>query len=131
MPSEPLLTQDDRTWAMAAHLLAILNYVTAVGGLIAVLILWLARRDTSPFVEESGRESLNFQITMLIAAAVGGVLTIILVGFLILAVVVVAGFVLPILAGLAASEGRRYRYPFILRLIPSPMPMAPPPPAEP
>lgn len=128
MPPEPMLTQEDRTWAMAAHLLSLLNLVTFVGGLIAVLVLWLSRRERSPFVEESGRESLNFQITMLLAAAVGGVLTLILVGFVVLAVVMIASFILPILAGLAASEGRRYRYPFTLRLIPSPLPMPAPPP---
>lgn len=131
LPNEPMLTQDDRTWAMASHLLGLLNYVTGLGGLIAVLILWLAKREQSPFIEESGRESLNFQITLLIAAVVGGILTLVLVGFLILAVVVVAGIVLPIVAGLAVSEGRRYRYPFTLRLIPSPTLLPPPPPAEP
>jgi uncharacterized Tic20 family protein len=128
MPPEPMLTQEDRTWAMASHLLSLLNLLTVAGGLIAVLILWLARRERSPFIEESGRESLNFQITMLLAAAVGGVLTLILVGFVVLGVVMIASFILPILAGLAASEGRRYRYPFTLRLIPSPLPIPPPPP---
>ena len=113
---------------MAAHLLALLNYVSGFGGLVAVLIVWLARRDRSPFVEEAGRESLNFQITLLLAAIAGGILTFILVGFLVLAAVALAGLILPILAGLAASEGRRYRYPFTLRLIPAPGLVPPMPP---
>jgi uncharacterized Tic20 family protein len=110
---------------MAAHLVQLLNFFTGFGGGICVLVLWLAMKDRSPLVESNARESLNFQITLLIAALVGGVLSLILVGFVILAVVVIAQLVLPIIAGLKASEGHSYSYPFTLRLIPGPAPMPP------
>lgn len=122
---QPLSSQDERTWAMAAHLVQLLNFFTGFGGGIAVLVIWLAMRDRSPLVEANGRESLNFQITLLIAAIVGGILCFILVGFLVIAVVLIAQLVLPIVAGLKATEGQAYRYPFTLRLIPGPAPMPP------
>jgi len=70
-----------------------------------------------PFVADQGKEALNFNITVFIAAFVSGILTLVLIGFQLLIVVGIAWLVLTILAGLAANKGETYRYPFTLRLI--------------
>jgi len=109
--SGPTPTADDRTMALLAHLLGI------VLGFIGPLIIWLVKKDQSPFVEDQSKEALNFQITLLIAYAIGGVTTMVCVGFIILPAVWLASLILSILAGVAANKGEAYRYPLTIRLI--------------
>src|SRR5438105_4208934 len=63
----PLPNKDETTMAMLCHLLAIFTHF------LGPLLIWLIKKDSSPFVDDQGKESLNFQITMLIADAVGAV----------------------------------------------------------
>ena len=81
------------------------------------LIVWLLKKDDSPFVGEHAREALNFQITLLIGYVISSILMYILIGFLLAGILWVANIVLCILAAIAASKGEEYRYPFTLRLI--------------
>ncbi|MBN8769723.1 MAG: DUF4870 domain-containing protein [Stenotrophomonas nitritireducens] len=102
---------------MFAHLAALAGIVIPLGNLLGPLIVWLVKKDTMPFVADQGREALNFNITVFIAAFVSGILTLVLIGFLLLIFVGIAWLVLTILAALAANKGEAYRYPFTLRLI--------------
>ena len=104
--------------AMLCHLLAIFT------GFIAPLVIWLVKKDQSPFIDHHGRESLNFQITLLLVMlALGGltmVLMFVLIGFLLIPVLVVVpiiALVFEILAAVAAQRGDWHRYPFNIRLV--------------
>ena len=70
-----------------------------------------------PFVDDQGKEALNFQITVSIAVIVCAVLIAVLIGLLLLPIVGIAALVLTIIAGLKANNGETYRYPMTLRLI--------------
>lgn len=112
------VTGEEKNWAMLSHLLALLGYVgVPFGNIIAPLVIYLVKKDQSPYVGEQARESLNFQISMTIYALVSGVLTVILIGFLLLAAVWIGGVVLTIIASVKAANNESYRYPFTLRLI--------------
>ena len=103
---------EDRNFAVIAHLLGILI------SFLGPLIIWLIKKDDSPFVDDQAKEALNFQITVFIAEAVAGMLVPVLgLGCILLPVVLVANFILCIVAAVAASQGRWYRYPMTLRLI--------------
>lgn len=107
-----------RLWAMIAHLSGFLGYfLPVIGSLIGPLIVWQLKKDLHPYVDEQGKEALNFQITVLIAAMVCVLLMLIVVGFLLIWVVIVGAIVLMIIAAIKANEGAPYRYPFCLRLI--------------
>jgi hypothetical protein len=110
-------TADERQWAMLSHLSAMLMYVTLIGGFVAPLVIWLLKRDSMPFVADQGRETLNFQITILLALACAGVLMLVLVGFALFWSLLLFHFIVTIIAAVKASEGVAYRYPFCLRLI--------------
>lgn len=86
-------------------------------GFIPALIVWLLKKDDSPFVGEQAREALNFQITVLIAFIVAWVLVWLLVGLLLLPLIYLANLVLCIIAAVNVSKGEDYKYPFALRLI--------------
>lgn len=118
------LSQEERTWGMIAHLSALLGFLIPFGNIVGPLIVWLIKKDTMPFVDEQGKEALNFNISVGIVVAglliVGTLLLIILIGFvfyILAAILGVAALVLMVVAGIKANEGQSYRYPFIFRLI--------------
>ncbi|MBS1660633.1 MAG: DUF4870 domain-containing protein [Bacteroidetes bacterium] len=107
-------TSDERTLGILSHVLSIVPGV----GILGPLIIFLIKKDTaSQFVGENAKESLNFQITVYLAAIACWILAFILIGFLLLGVLAIANFVLVIIATIKASENKIYRYPFNLRLI--------------
>lgn len=114
----PALSEEDRMLAMLCHLLGIFT------GFLGPLILWLVKKDSSPFVAHHGRESLNFQLTLMLAMLCVGSATFflmfLLVGFLLLPVLIALPFlalVAEILAAIAAQRGDWHRYPCCLRLV--------------
>jgi uncharacterized Tic20 family protein len=118
------LTQEQKTWGMIAHLSALIGFLIPFGNVLGPLVVWLIKKDTMPFVDDQGKEALNFNITVAIVVAglmiVGTVLLVILIGFLfyILAGIIgIAALVFMIIGGIKANEGVAYRYPYIFRLI--------------
>ena len=107
----PMSDSDARMWAMLAHLSGI------VFAVIGPLVIWLIKKDESPFVNEHGREALNFQITVVIAIFASVLLFAVGIGFITLPVVAIAALVLSIMAGVKANAGEYYRYPLALRLV--------------
>ena len=107
-----------RTWTVLCHASALIGFlVPGAGHILAPLIVWLVKRGDSTEVDEHGKESLNFQITMLLYSIVAGILCLVLIGFALLAILHLLNVVLVIVASLRASEGKLYRYPFTIRLI--------------
>lgn len=98
-------------WAVGAHAGGILV------GFIAPLVVWLVFKDRSPFLDRTGKESLNFQLTLLIGYVVSTVLIIALIGLLLIFVVWVVGIVLMVLATIKVANYEDYRYPVNIRFI--------------
>ncbi len=108
---------DARLWGMLAHFAGLIGFIIPFGNLIGPLIVWQVKKDQMPFVDDQGKESLNFQITISIAVVVCLVLMLVLIGFVLLPLVGLVALVLMVIAGIKANGGERYRYPFALRLI--------------
>jgi hypothetical protein len=107
-----------RTWTVLCHASALVGFfVPWAGHILGPLIVWLAKRGDSPEIDEHGKESLNFQISMLIYNLIAGVLCLVLIGFVILGILHILNLVLVIVASIQASEGKLYRYPITIRLI--------------
>lgn len=102
---------DDTTMAMLAHVLGLLT------SFVGPLILYLVKKDESPFVRRQAAEALNFQITVIIAYIVSFILTFILIGIILFFAVGIAALVLAIMAALAANRGEDYRYPINIRMV--------------
>ena len=115
--AESSVSADERLWGMIAHLSALAGFIIPFGNIAGPLIVWMIKKDAMPFVDDQGKESLNFQITVTIAAIVAAVLIVFLIGFLLLPAVGLAALVFTVIAGIKANEGVAYRYPFTLRLI--------------
>jgi uncharacterized Tic20 family protein len=104
-------TSDDRTWAMLSHASFF------VFSLLGPLIIMLTKGKESAFVRDQAVEALNFHITFTIAVFVSALSLLLIVGFVLLPAVIIAGIVLAIMAAIAANNGTAYRYPLTLRLV--------------
>lgn len=113
--------ESERTYSMFIHLVGListLEVVTSILSTIGVGVMWMIRRHDSPFLDDHGREALNFQLSMLVWFVIGIILSPIGVGILI----IFPG--LPILrlvgcvrGAIAANRGEFYRYPMCFRFI--------------
>jgi len=105
--------QDQRTMALLAHILGIFTYF------IGPLIIWLVNKDNPEkgFIIDQAKESLNFQITLAIAAFISTILIVVVIGALLLPILGIINLVFCIIAAVKANNGESYRYPFALRLI--------------
>ena len=111
-------SSDVRTWCVLCHASALLGlFFHFLGHILGPLIVWLWKRGDSPEIDAYGKESLNFQISMLIYDAIAAILCIVLIGIPILIALWVLNTVLVIIASVKAGEGKFYRYPFTIRLI--------------
>ncbi|HEV3148375.1 MAG TPA: DUF4870 domain-containing protein [Chthoniobacterales bacterium] len=111
-------SSNTRTWTVLCHASALVGFfVPWAGHILGPLIVWLAKRGDSPEIDAHGKESLNFQISMLIYSLIAGVLCLVLIGFVLLGILHILNLVLVIIASIQASEGKLYRYPISIRLI--------------
>jgi len=108
---------EERNWAVATHLSGLAGYVLPFANVIAPLIVWLTKRDESPFLGLHAQAALNFQISMMIYYAIAGLLVYVLIGYLLLPALAILNVVAVVLAALRASRGEFRRYPLSLRLI--------------
>ncbi len=107
-----------RTWSVLCHASALLGlFFHFLGHLLGPLVVWLIKRDASPEIDSNGKESLNFQISMLIYDAIAAILCIVLIGIPILIALWVLNTVFVIIASVKTSEGKFYRYPFTIRFL--------------
>lgn len=104
-------SNDDKNIATVTHLGG------TVFSFIPALIVWILKKDDSEYLSDQAKEALNFQITMLIAQFVAGVLVWILIGFILIPLVWILNVVFSIIAAISTSKGQTYRYPLCLRLI--------------
>lgn len=109
----------ERNWAVFCHLGGFALYLLpfAFGHILVPLVIWLTKRHDSAFIEENGREALNFQISITIYAIGAGALAFLLIGLPLLFALAVFQFVLMVVASVRASQGEVYRYPLTLRLL--------------
>jgi uncharacterized protein len=128
-PNASGINAQERQWAMFAHLSALIGgiitagWAGSLGCFIGPLVIWLVKKETMPFVDDQGKEALNFNITVAIVFAALLLLSLLTLGIgLVIAIpaffiIGIAWLVLTILASIKANEGVAYRYPFALRLI--------------
>lgn len=136
MSSDPNITAtptlpsaEERGWAIAAHLCGLLwlllggSWLVPLVGMpmlftvLGPLIIWKAKGDSLPFVAAQAKESLNFQITVLMFALAGWMLALVGIGLLILWVLGIVNTILVIIAAIQVNDGKAYRYPFAVRLV--------------
>jgi len=121
-PGSKEVNKDARMWAMICHLAALAGLVVpVVGCIIGPLIVWQIKKEEFPFVDEQGKEAVNFQISMslylLISAVIWIPLSFFCIGVLIPAAISIVDLVFLLIAAVKANNGGHYRYPLTIRFI--------------
>jgi uncharacterized Tic20 family protein len=108
----PIASQDDKTLGMVMHILCLVGFP-----IIGPLIIWLMKKDQSPYLDAQGRELLNFQISYFIYAMISVVLIAVLIGIVLIFVVGIASLVFTIIGLVKAADGKVYRFPLCIRML--------------
>lgn len=132
--------KEERSWGTFVHLGGLIGMMilTTVGNIIGVLVLWLIKRNESVFVDNQGKEAINFQITLSIAAVIINLINNIATGFWsltnfwwhtrgdfhffwgwtnLMGIVWLLNIIFSIIAAVKANNGITYRYPLSIRLV--------------
>ena len=115
---QPPALRQDRTLDALCHFLSLAGLVgIPFGNIVGPLILWVLKRDEFPAVNEHGKESINFQISMTIYTIIAGLSILLVIGIVLLPAIIIANLVFVIIAGVKAANGEFYRYPLTIRFI--------------
>ena len=106
------VTQDEKTLGIVRHGLCLVGFP-----ILGPLIVWLIKKDQSSYLDQQGRELLNFQLSFLLYGFLSFLLCFILIGIPLLIGVGIATIVLTIIGIVNASEGKLYRFPLTIRLL--------------
>ena len=101
----------DTSMAMLSHLLGVFT------GFLGPLVIYLVKKDDDQFTRHHAAEALNFQLTVLIGWIATIILFFVIIGFLLLPVIIIAPFVLGIIATVRANRGEWYKYPINIRFV--------------
>ena len=113
------LSKDARMWAMFCHLAGLAGFVVPVviSGIITPLIVWQIKKDEHQFIDEHGKEAVNFQISILLCSVICIPFIFVVIGIVMLVAVGIFDIVCLLIAGIKANNGEHYRYPICIRFI--------------
>lgn len=118
MSIAPQPQPEERTWAALCHAAAFATFVLPqFGSIIGPLVVWLVKKDTSPFVNDQGREAMNFQISCFIYAIVCALLFFVLIGIPLIIALGIFWLIEVVVASVNASNGIAHRYPLSIHFI--------------
>lgn len=111
------ISADAKSMGMLMHLSTLSGFVVPFGNIIAPLIIWAVKKDESPFINDQGKEVVNFQLSVTIYAVICAVLILVVIGLPMIIGLAVFILVYTVIGAMRANEGVYYRYPLNLRLM--------------
>ena len=111
------VSHDERTYATLIHLSLLAHTVLSILAFGITLGMWLMKKDESAYINDHGREAVNFQISLGIYTIIASVLAFLLIGIPLLIAIPIFGVVVMIIAAMAANRGELYRYPMTIRFL--------------
>ena len=111
------VSSDDTTWGVIVHVSAFVGIFIPFGNVLGPLVVWLIKKDESEFVDASGKQALNFQITWTILLLIALVTILVGIGLLLVPILGIAWLIIVVLAAIRASNGEVYDYPLKIDLI--------------
>jgi len=107
-------SSDERMWGMLCHLSSLSGGVIPFGNIVGPLIVWMIKKEEYAFVDDQGKESLNFQISIMIYTIV---LALTIIGIPVAVAAMIFGLVMTVIAAVKANGGEYYRYPLTIRFV--------------
>ena len=117
-PGSKEISKEARMWAMICHLAGLVGMlIPGTGNIVAPLVVWQIKKEDSPFIDEQGKEAVNFQISISLYLLISIFLCVICVGAFLVAATLFFFFVFSLIAVVKANNGFHYRYPLVIRFI--------------
>lgn len=110
-------SSDEYMWAMLCHLSGLLGFIFPLGNIAGPAIIWALKKDEYPFVNDQGKEAINFQISMTIYIIASVILVFLAIGIVFLIALALFSLIIIIVAALKANNGEKFRYPFTIRFL--------------
>jgi uncharacterized protein len=121
---EPLSPNDERTWAMLAHLSVLLNLVTGFLGIITALVIYLVYKNRSRYVAYQSMQAFVFQLVWWFGGGIlagifwviTGTLSIVLVGLLciplacVISLLPLGAMVYGVIGAVQCNNGQDFQY---------------------
>jgi uncharacterized protein len=117
MEENRVLSETERNWAMLCHLSAFAGFFFPFGGIIGPLICWLTRKDESIWIDINGKNSLNFQLSILLYIVLAIPLVFLIIGIPIILILAALKVICIIIASVKASKGELFKYPLMIPFI--------------
>ena len=124
---DPDVADDHRTYALLTHLSLVAHAFLPYISILIPIIMWQTKKSESRFINDHGKEAVNFQISLVLYSIVLPVIVLILgvltfgLGLLLMIPAIFLPFVLGIVGMImsmtAANRGEYYRYPMTIRFI--------------
>ena len=117
---DPAVTSDQKTYALLMHLSLIATHFVPFALVLAPLIMWQIKKSESAYIDDQGREVVNFQLSLFLytlAIIPLAIVTFGLAAFVLVPAVYILGIVGMIMGAVAANKGEYFRYPATMRLI--------------
>lgn len=115
---DSLATSEERTYALFLHLLLLGNFVgLPIISLVVQIAMWLAKRKESPFIDDHGREAINFHLSLLLWGLIAALTFILCIGIPLAIVVFILSIACPILMAVRTNNGEFVRYPMTFRFL--------------
>ncbi|WP_400163263.1 DUF4870 domain-containing protein [Brevibacillus sp. TJ4] len=111
------IVKEERIWAIVSHLSALCSLLIPLGNVIGPLVIWLIKRESSPYVAEHAKEALNFNISITLYSAFATLLLLVYVGVVLLTAIFLFWLISLIIAAMRANDNKMFRYRLSFRFI--------------
>jgi len=113
------LSYDEKKWAMFCHLSSLSGIILPIpfASIVAPLIIWSVKKETSEFIDDQGKQVLNFQISMLIYIIACIPFVFIIIGIIPMIALGILDLIFTIIGGIKANNGERFRYPLAIQFL--------------
>ncbi len=112
--SSDVISDQERIYATWIHLAGLF---IPVGNFLIPMILWLLKRRESHYIDQQGREVMNFQLTIIFYAIFALILIATPVGWIFIPVILLLHLMGTLTGALKTWQGRIFRYPVTFRVI--------------
>ena len=111
------IEKSEKEFGLLVYASSFAGYLIPLGSILGPLILWLMKREESRFVDQCGRNCLNFKISLFIYVVVSAVLVLVGIGVILLAALAILDLVCTVIGTVKASEGKVYKYPLTIKFL--------------
>lgn len=111
------VSSEDRTWGILTHAAAFAGFGVPFGNVLGPLVIWLVKKEESQFVDENGKQAVNFQITWSILLVLALPTILIGIGVVLVPIIALSWLALVVVAMMRASEDQVYEYPLTVEFV--------------